>query len=169
MTRCAMLGLCVVFAVCSLRLLGHLAGAEVFHPPITNVALERPVALHPADSICGKAKKEEFCKSTEEKNSVESCRVELCDASFPEKAAGNPEYANLIDQAKNISAYPECVSKSTFLATNRSTSYSVQFNGTGSNQCGVEVNYVTFKFILSDIWSITFSTWIYSTLGSSSG
>ena len=168
MTRCAM-GLCVVVAVCSLRLLGYLTGAEVFHPPITNVALERPVTLDPADSICGKDNEEEFCKSTEEKNSVESCRVETCDTSFPEKAAGNADYANLLDKAKNISAHPQCVTKSTFLATNRSTSYSVQFNGTGSDRCGVEVDYLMFKFILNEIWTITFSTWIYTTLGSSSG
>lgn len=166
----AVFSLCAFAIVCSLRLTGQLAGAEVFHPPIQNVALKKPVTLEPADSICGLSQEQKFCKSTEDRRSVESCREETCSSLCPSRDTGkNP--VDLFNTGKNLSAHIECVWVSDFLAPNGSTSYSVRFNGTGSEPCYVDVDFVPLLQIRlqSQTWSITFSTWIYSELGSSSG
>ena len=156
-----------IVVICSFTQTTHYVGAEVFHPPIQNVALKKPLTLQPADSTCGLDDEQEFCKSTEERISVESCWKDVCSSDCP----SHTRLKAHVELFAKSTLVGDCLQTSNIVSPNGTASYSISFNGTGNATCYVDVD---FRPLISirlqqDAWSITFSVWIYSQLGTSTG
>ena len=156
-----------IIVLCSFTQTTHHVEAEVFHPPIQNVALKKPLTLQPSDSTCGLDQEQEFCKSTEEQISVESCWKDACSAECPSHTRLN-FHVELFAKSTHVG---DCLQTSNIVAPNGTASYSIRFNATGNAPCYADVDFASLISIRlqQDAWSITFSVWIYSKLGTSTG
>ena len=93
------------FLVYSFMIHGVLSSTGIF-PAIYNIANSQPVQTQPAQSSCGVPTRSAFCRSSEQRASVNICEQLFCMQECPTRAS-LPEYLNVI----GFTDIPECSTK----------------------------------------------------------
>lgn len=149
----------------------HLASCET---EFFNVASHKRPTTWPQDATCGMEGSSQFCENTPRTSTEATCvNRSVCDLSCPSTfyyyaALTRPELVlSLLDESRS-SGWSECVKKDfSFLCPSQfAGKFSVRFEAPGAStgtNCSLVVDQSSLAPILiSDMWNITYSLWLYS-------
>lgn len=145
-----------------------------------NVAMHKRPTTWPWDATCGMKSSSQFCEKTPSTSTEATCvNRSICDLACPSMfyhfaALARPEIVlNVLDESRS-SGWSGCVSKDfSFLSpTEFAGKFSVRFQSpvasTGAN-CSLVVDQSWLApIIISDMWNITISMWIFSQMQNNS-
>ena len=138
------------------------ASSQIYYPPFTNLAFEKPVELSPNDAICGLSQASEFCESRTQKQNL--CDKLSCHISCESGSQTSLPYNQQLLTIYSDTLPKDCgIQKTDFLTPSSSTS-AIQFLSPNSSEpCHLSLQKSQlFTLKLQSEWSVTFTFWVWN-------
>ena len=140
---------------------------QVYYPPFTNLAYEKPVELSPANTICGLNQASEFCESRTQQQNL--CDKLVCHVSCEDGSETSLPYSKALFVAFSDTLPKACgIQRSNFRAPDTSIDSFQFLSSNSSDPCFLSlIKSQMIDLQLQSMWSVTLTFYIWNDLDDS--